>query len=215
MRVPSSRDIGVALTKHQTAEDFSLPGRTNHIMAATLIPLRWDPDLTVIATVRNDQMRQHPGEVCFPGGTPESTDKDLQQTALREAAEELGITGPEVLGTLSRIPVYTSEHRITPYVAAIASTPLRPAPQEVASIIEISVLDILQRPTIEGLPFQINGEAAWSPIFHLSGHIMYGATAHSFVELLEVLAPLYELNLPPYALGETQWSDVLPPGVTL
>jgi len=215
VNTPSPAAVAEALDRFEPAPDFSLPGRTNHIMAATLVPLRWSADLTAVFTLRSTGLRQHAGEVCFPGGTPEAQDGDLLTTALREAEEELGIVRPRILGQLSRIPVYTSDHRITPFVAAIDDTPLRPAPYEVAQILELSVPEILREPTIEGLPFPMKGTMSWSPLFHVDGHVIYGATAHTFLELLEVLAPLFGLSVPPFARGDTEWADLLPPGVTV
>ena len=48
--------------------------------------------------------------------------------------------------------------------------------------------EVLGRPTIEGRPLAFRGMEGHSPVFHIGKHIMYGATAHSFVELLEILA---------------------------
>jgi 8-oxo-dGTP pyrophosphatase MutT (NUDIX family) len=208
---PDPDAIAAALAVHVHEDDFVLPGRSNHIVAATLIPLQWKGGLTAIATVRTSHLRVHPGEVCFPGGTPDSPAEDTRTTAVREAAEELGIVAPRLLGRLSRMPVYTSEHRITPWVAAISDAPLQPAPGEVAEVLRIPILPLLRGSTIEGLPFPMPQGTAWSPLFHAGGHILFGATAHSLLELLDVLAPLYGLQRPPLAKGQTEWSDILPP----
>ncbi len=215
MSVPTPSAILQALDQHPLDEDFSLPGRTNHIQAATLVPLRWTGGLSTIFTVRSAGLREHAGEVCFPGGTPLTPEEDLENTAIREAEEELGISAPRILGRLSRIPVYTSEHRITPFVAAIDDAPLRPYAGEVAQVLEVPILGVLEQPSIEGLPFPMKGAISWSPIFHVDGHIIYGATAHTFWELLDILAPLYGRTCPPFAKGETEWADVLPPGVSI
>jgi len=208
---PTPTAIAAALKQHTTEDDFHLPGRSNHIQAATVIPLRWCPELCVIATVRSKALRQHAGEVCFPGGTPEHPKETLLDTALREAEEELGIVSPHILGRLSKMPVYTSDHRITPWVAAISNTPLTPSSGEVAEVLEIPIRPLLERPTLEGLPFPMPEGIRWSPIFHVGAHIIYGATAHSLLELLDVLAPLYGAQRPPLVKGSTEWADILPP----
>ena len=208
---PAPADISTALSQHTHVDDFELPNRTNHIQAATLIPLRWRDGWEAIATVRTGTLRQHAGEVCFPGGTPEPCDPDLKATAIREAQEELGICDPEVLGRLSRMPVYTSEHRITPWVAAIDDQPLQPAPHEVAEVLPIAIAPLLFGESLEGLPFPMPESTAWSPVFHTGGHIIFGATAHSLLELLDVLAPLYGTRRPPLVKGPTEWTDILPP----
>ena len=211
MTDPSPEAIKQALAQHSCVDDFELPGRIRDVPAATMVPLRWQSELMAIATVRTAGLRLHGGEVCFPGGTPDSPDEDLQRTALREAHEELGIESAQVLGRLSRMPVYTSNHRITPWVTAIDDAVLRPQPEEVAHVLEIPLLALLRQPALEGLPFPLNDGHAWSPLFHLNGHIMFGATAHTLLELLTVLAPLYGLEVPPMKRGKTRWADILPP----
>ncbi len=211
MKRPDPTEVGLALQRHVPVDIPALPGRTNHLRAAVLVPLVWRNDLEVILTVRNSTMRQHAGEVCFPGGTPDPGDTSETQTALREADEELGIRSANVLGALSRMPVFTSDHRITPIVAQIPDVQLHPNPDEVAEVLTLSIDDILARPTIEGLLWRSEATVMYSPVFHIGPHLLYGATAHSFVELLEVLAPLYGTTVPPYTEGETRWEDVLPP----
>jgi 8-oxo-dGTP pyrophosphatase MutT (NUDIX family) len=215
MSPPTPTAVAAALSRHAPVDLPSLPGRTNHIRAAVLIPLVWGDDIEVVLTVRSSFLRQHPGEVCFPGGTPESEEESDESTALREAREELGIEGATVFGTLSKMPVFTSDHRITPVVAQIADQPLLPNLGEVAAVLRLSIGEVLSRPSIEGLPWHTEDGLADSPVFHIGPHLMYGSTAHSFVELIEIMAPLYGTTRPPYARGDTRWSDVLPPGFSV
>uniref|UniRef100_A0A673JFT6 Nudix (nucleoside diphosphate linked moiety X)-type motif 7 n=1 Tax=Sinocyclocheilus rhinocerous TaxID=307959 RepID=A0A673JFT6_9TELE len=77
-----------ALKKHDSGEKFlrlpALPG------ASVLIPLLLrDGQLRLLLTVRAIHLKQHAGEVCFPGGKRESGDRDEVHTALREAEEEI------------------------------------------------------------------------------------------------------------------------------
>ncbi len=70
-----------------------------------------DGEARLVLTERVDRGGHHSGEVSFPGGRAEPDDADLVATALREAAEEVGLdadaAGVRVLGTLSMqwIPV--------------------------------------------------------------------------------------------------------------
>ena len=80
-----------------------LPNRKNHLQAGVLIPIIDDGSWRCIMTLRSSQLNQHSGEICFPGGKPDRTDQNLQETATREAQEELGIENPRVLRRLSSI----------------------------------------------------------------------------------------------------------------
>lgn len=60
--------------------------------AAVLVLLTMvDEELHVILTTRSNQVRTHPGEVAFPGGIREPSDRSPIETALREAYEEIGL----------------------------------------------------------------------------------------------------------------------------
>lgn len=193
-----------ALTEHPP-----LPGRTNHLRAGVLVPVVWRPEPLTILTLRPPHLR-HGGEVSFPGGKPEPQDLDLADTALREAREELGITGAQVLGRLSSIPLFTSDYRLEPWVAAVPDGPLRPSPGEVAEVLEQPLRELLERPALDAVPYTLDGQEHLSPVFYPGGHVLYGATAHALLELLVVVAPLFGLPLPPLVPGRLGWGDLMP-----
>ena len=86
------------------------------IPAAVLI-LVYDRDgeAHVLFTERTDQVEHHKGQVSFPGGAFDDDDGDLEQTALRETYEEIGVRPEEVeiIGPLDDI-VTASNFRVTP-----------------------------------------------------------------------------------------------------
>jgi len=89
--------------------------------ASVLVPLvAHDAGVTVLLTRRTDHLRDHAGQISFPGGRAEASDADAIATALREAEEEVGLahTHVEVIGTL---PVYTTVTGfiVTPVVALV------------------------------------------------------------------------------------------------
>ena len=64
------------------------------IPAAVLVPLFLAGDLPephVVLTLRRADLRRHAGEISFPGGRKDAEDRDLTETALREAEEEIGL----------------------------------------------------------------------------------------------------------------------------
>ena len=83
--------------------------------AAVLIPVidRGD-DLTVLLTLRADDLKHHAGQISFPGGRVEAGDADAVATALRETEEEIGLRREfvEVLGRLPDHAVITG-YRVT------------------------------------------------------------------------------------------------------
>ena len=123
----------------EARQEARFPGQTPPRRAAVLMPLVARPTgLTVLLTERTARLRSHAGQIAFPGGRADPQDRDLTDTALREAGEEVALPrgAAEVLGLL---PSYVtgSRYDVTPVVALIVPgfTP-RPNPDEVAHIFE-------------------------------------------------------------------------------
>ncbi len=89
--------------------------------AAVLLPLVPTKEgVALLFEVRSKALKRQPGEICFPGGKAECTDKDFRQTAVRECCEELGLapTDITVLGELSTLVTYSGPI-IHPFLGAI------------------------------------------------------------------------------------------------
>jgi len=111
----------------------------------------------VLFTRRTDDLRQHAGQVSFPGGTVDAGDAGPLSAALREAEEEIGLSPTQVhpFGYLDPMTTITG-YRVLPVVAHVAAdfVPV-PHPAEVAAVFEVE-LDFLLDP---GNLHQISGEA--------------------------------------------------------
>jgi 8-oxo-dGTP pyrophosphatase MutT (NUDIX family) len=95
------------------------------ISAGVLVPIfEQDGELHVILTVRTNKVEHHKGQISFPGGTKDTTDTTLIETALREAEEEIGLARitVQVLGVLNDFQT-PSGFCITPVVALLSSLP--------------------------------------------------------------------------------------------
>jgi len=113
---------------------------TQHRAAAVLIGLIDDPDeVQVILTRRASGLRNHAGQIAFPGGKIEPSDDGPVGAALREAQEEIGIH-PCFIEPIATLDFYLSGSgfHITPVIARIAAGyKLTPDPLEVAEIFEV------------------------------------------------------------------------------
>ena len=89
--------------------------------AAVLVPIIDRPGApTLLLTMRAGHLRQHAGQISFPGGRIEASDDDVLGAALRETREEIGVDSAfvEPLGFLPDQVVLTG-FRITPVVALL------------------------------------------------------------------------------------------------
>lgn len=115
--------------------------------ASVLIPLVMREEPMVMLTRRTDHLRDHAGQISFPGGRAEPHDASPAATALREAEEEVGLPheSVEVIGAL---PIYATvtAFMVTPVVGLVRpGFPLRPDPFEVAEVFEVP-LSFLMHP---------------------------------------------------------------------
>jgi 8-oxo-dGTP pyrophosphatase MutT (NUDIX family) len=108
--------------------------------AAVLVPvvLR-DPEPAVLLTERASGLRQHSGQIAFPGGRVDPDDGSILAAALREAREEIGLSERDVrpLGYLDAY-LSNSNYLVTPVVAQVAPDyTLDLNPEEVAAAFEV------------------------------------------------------------------------------
>lgn len=135
----------------------------------------------------------HSGQIAFPGGKKEP-DETLEQTALREAEEEIGVNRADihVLGQLTELYIPPSNFLVHPFVGAIAYKPVfMPEPAEVAEVVEINVDDLGDaRFRGEKKITLSSGNTVQTPFYELGGKTVWGATAMIISEFLEVMNAL-------------------------
>ena len=149
-----------------------------------------EAELHVTLTRRHTYPGVHSGQIAFPGGQREQ-DEALQETALRETYEEVGVLPEslEVIGQLSRLYTPPSNFCIFPFVAFYAGLPaFQPDSREVAELIE-APLNLFLNPATQKKElwhFENFGERN-VPYFDIFGHKVWGATAMIFSEFITLL----------------------------
>jgi 8-oxo-dGTP pyrophosphatase MutT (NUDIX family) len=176
------------LLSPEDAAALDVHGRTD---AAVLVPLfMQDGELHAVFTRRRGDLRNHAGEISFPGGR-QDPGEDLRTTALREAHEEVGLPAEAVrmVGALRPTPTIVTNYAIYPFVGLIeAGHPWKPSATEVAEVLELSLPALRagygQRRLIRrGVPFRTD-------TYVVDDAMVWGATARIVGDLLERLAPL-------------------------
>ncbi|MEE7545969.1 CoA pyrophosphatase, partial [Xanthomonas sp. Kuri4-1] len=139
----------------------------------------------VLLTLRNDRLRHHAGQVSFPGGRIEPSDRDAAAAALRESCEEiaLGAGQARVLGYLD--PFLTvSGFRVTPVVAVIdpAFVPV-PQPDEVADVFEVPLDYLMDPDNLRSVEIEFRGRPRRVLEYAWPGQRIWGATAAILLNL--------------------------------
>ena len=92
------------------------------VRAAVLVPIyEKQGQYHLLFTKRTREVKEHKGQISFPGGAYQEEDKTLANTALRECAEEIGLMAGDVemLGELDDFVTQVSSYIISPFVAVI------------------------------------------------------------------------------------------------
>lgn len=157
--------------------------------AAVLVPLVWyDEEWHLLFTRRTDRVESHKGQVSFPGGACDEGETTPEQTALREADEEIGIqpAGIKVLGRLANL-ITISYFRVTPVVGVVRwPTVFRVGEHEVARVFTIPLAWLANE--ANRWQFEIPGRNRSVIAYHpYDGELLWGATARMTVDFLNVL----------------------------
>ena len=140
---------------------------------------------------RSQGVKDHKGEISFPGGLWEERDECLEKTALREALEEIGVhpSDVKILGLLDDIKTTSSSYRVTPVVGVINHPyPFTINRVEVDAIIEIPIHHLIDKRNSGEEPITRNGVTYTGQVYHYKHHIIWGATAQILSNLFDVLA---------------------------
>jgi 8-oxo-dGTP pyrophosphatase MutT (NUDIX family) len=158
--------------------------------AAVLIPVIVHEQPTVLFTQRTAHLKNHSGQVSFPGGRAEPGDASAEFTALRETEEEIGLAMQRV-EVLARLPDYRTRtgFRVTPVIGLV--TPplvLVPDPREVAEVFEVPLAFLMDERNRQRRTREFQGQQVAYYVFEYGERIIWGATAGILVNLNRMLA---------------------------
>jgi 8-oxo-dGTP pyrophosphatase MutT (NUDIX family) len=159
--------------------------------AAVLVPLfKKGKDCHLLFTKRTDTVRYHKGEISFPGGVFDEEDSELQQTALREAFEEIGLkkSDVQILGVLDDIVTIT-EFIITPFVGLFPYPyPFKVSPIEIAELIEVPLPSLLDEECFGEREIMQGERRRIVYTYQYGKHTIWGATALILKQFLDLIS---------------------------
>jgi 8-oxo-dGTP pyrophosphatase MutT (NUDIX family) len=139
-------------------------------------------------------VKNHPGEISFPGGNFTPMDVNMLQTAIREIEEELGlkINKEQVIGSLNAERTLTSRYIIYPYVTLLEKIPkIVVTNYEVEKIIDAPLISLLKSRESD-IKHQQEYSISQLPKFTYNNEVVWGATARILDQLVKIFA--HEIN---------------------
>jgi 8-oxo-dGTP pyrophosphatase MutT (NUDIX family) len=178
----------LARLKEHLALELAPPALEHGLVpAGVLVPLFvQEGELRVLFTQRTLMVKDHRGQIAFPGGVRDPEDSTILATALRETFEEIGLSpnAVEVLGSLPGVTTITG-YQILPFVGLIPHPyDFKPSPQEVKRLLALPVADFYPPERWSSGPYIFQGRTTRVCYWHNGEEVVWGATARILLHLL-------------------------------
>ena len=143
-----------------------------------------------LLTKRASYKGTHSAQISFPGGKTEKSDKNLQETALRETLEEVGVqpSTVKIIRELTDVYIPPSNFLATPFLGFVDEKPTFILNHEVEKEIEVLVSDLLDDANISFVTLDTSYmKKVAVPCYKMNNHIVWGATGMMLSEIKELL----------------------------
>jgi 8-oxo-dGTP pyrophosphatase MutT (NUDIX family) len=174
-----------------------LPGRVRRVVppgplirAAVLVPIVDRGEAALVFAQRTERVGHHAGQISFPGGRIDASDRDDLQAALREAQEEVGLspTAVEPLGMLDDTETYATQFVITPWVGVVRQPVVwQPDGYEIEKVIEVPVAALLAHGCFRVESWERQGVRRDVYFYDYQDVTIWGATARILKQYLDLV----------------------------
>lgn len=150
------------------------------------IPL--PPHAEILFTIRTQNVEHHKGQISFPGGVMEPQDLSLEETALRECHEEIGLRPEdvEIVAELPDVPTYATKFVVRPFVGLIRRRPeFKINPDEIEEMLLVPLGHLVDPDHSVLENYERNGVRYQLKAYHFGTHRIWGATGIMLQILLE------------------------------
>ncbi len=160
-------------------------------LSAVLVPLIYQDDtLKILFTLRSPNLRNHSGQISFPGGKKELNESP-NQTALRETYEEIGVEPDTVslVGQFKHLYTLGMSNLIVPVVGKITEEINYRLSSEVTEIFTFEIAKLITQDVYSREVWHFSKtDFRVMHFFKIEDHIIWGATARIIYDLLDLIA---------------------------
>jgi len=156
-------------------------------LASVLIVI-FDSEPKILMTKKSTNLKIHAGEIAFPGGKFDATDKDLLDTALREVKEELDldITREQIIGQLQPVTTMNSGFTIMSFIAFVDKLPKLKDNSEVESILYMPLVPFLKTLNDDLDPNHQSLQEMYT--FTYENNLVWGASARMLKQIVDIFS---------------------------
>lgn len=181
------REILIARNPESQAGNSS-----QRVHASVLIPLfEDDGEHKVLFTERTRRVEHHKGQISFPGGKVDEEDDTFEETALREAYEEIGLATEDVtiLGRIDDALTAVSDFIVHPFVGLIPYPyDFRLNVREVNRLVRVPIEVFFSDGSLYKRDWaEIEGKIYHGAVYHYHGDVIWGATARIMQNFVDVI----------------------------
>ena len=178
------------VNRHEDSSEMSQEWVATARVSAVLVALVQDSDgPSVILTRRTDHLRNHPGQISFPGGRVEESET-IHEAAVREAQEEIGLdpTSVHIIGELDPLTTFVSNSLIIPVVARVEGVPnFVLQEEEVARVMMTPLHELAREDTYRNEWWARPQGDINIHFFELDDETVWGATGRILRQLIDIV----------------------------
>jgi 8-oxo-dGTP pyrophosphatase MutT (NUDIX family) len=193
--------VSIVRQKLGSYEPVILPSTTITRAAVLILFLNKKESPHILFTKRTDSVETHKGQISFPGGAWDKTDKSLQETAVRETFEEVGIL-PKYIQHLGQLDDFftVTDFIVSPFAGFMTEQVdyvINEA--EVAEVLEVPLSLFLQKSYFEVKKWEHRGQYYDVYFYYFGNQVIWGATAFMLNRFIDTV---FEYNPAPHPVRQ-------------
>jgi 8-oxo-dGTP pyrophosphatase MutT (NUDIX family) len=175
------------LKEQLSGKIFPTPKHDGKSKLSSVLVIIYGKEPKLLMIEKSKELKNHGGEIAFPGGKWDEDDNDLLETALRETQEEIGlsVSRTDVIAQLENVKTLNSGYTITPFVCILDNLSKLKTNSEVQSILDIPITPFLHTLDDDRDPYHKSLQEMYT--FTFEDKIVWGASARILKHLLNRL----------------------------
>ena len=178
-------------TRIKTKSEVTFPNtqETARPAAVLILLFPFEDEIQFFLTKRTEDVEHHKGQISLPGGIRENNES-LNETALRETKEEVGIDSTKIIisGSLTPFFIPVTGYIVHPFIGWCKEKPLTQVHDvEVNQLFSVSITELMDEKILQTEQWNIRGYDAIVPYYNFGKCKVWGATAAILSEFKSIL----------------------------